>query len=57
MTDADLIYNALLRAERRLEDELIVPGPDSKYEITAGALVAIGHFREELGNGLARERR
>jgi hypothetical protein len=56
MTDADLIYNALLRAERRLEEALKEPGPDGAWEIRSGAFLAFRVLREEIGNGIARER-
>ena len=54
MTDADLIYNALLRAERRLEAEAaeIPEGRDARYRANA-ILRAIFAIREEVGNGLA----
>jgi hypothetical protein len=57
MTDADLIYKALLRAERRLEPELQQPGPDGAWEIRSGAILALRLIREEIGNGLSREGR
>lgn len=57
MTDADLIYNALLRAERRLE---AIAG-DGKYPVAGDlarpALIALETLREEIGRGLAEERR
>lgn len=56
MTDADLIYNALLRAEKRLEDvarDLTHP----QTERALVALTAVQIIREEIGNGLARESR
>jgi hypothetical protein len=57
MTDADLIYSALLRAERRLEDI----AKDGNYPIGADlaipALAALKTLREEIGNGLVGEGR
>jgi hypothetical protein len=57
MTDADLIYSALLRAERRLE----AIATDGNYPIAADlarpALIALQTLREEIGNGLTREAR
>jgi len=57
MTDADLIYNALLRAERRMEEDAKVPGPDGAWEIKSGAFLALRLLREEIGNGLSGEGR
>ena len=57
MTDADLIYNALLRAERRMEEDVKVPGPDGAWAIKSGAFLALRLLREEIGNGLSREGR
>jgi hypothetical protein len=54
MTDADLIYNALLRAEARLEKAL--PRPDGQA-VHRAVLEAVQTIREEIGNGLAAERR
>jgi hypothetical protein len=56
MTDADLIYNALLRAERRME------ALAARDTAMGGALADLGNaiiktIREEVGNGLAKERR
>lgn len=56
MTDADLIYNAILRAERRLE----ATAADNKYpraaEQALPAFIAMQTLREEIGNGLLGER-
>jgi hypothetical protein len=57
VTDADLIYNALLRAERRIEEEIAKPGPDGVWEVRSGAFLALRVLREEIGNGLAKEGR
>lgn len=56
MTDVYLIYSALLRAERRVEDTIaMAPYGDraiARYE--AGATMdALRLLREEIGNGLA----
>lgn len=55
MTDAELIYNALLRAERRLE---AISG-DGAFPVAASlarpALIALEALREEIGNALSRE--
>lgn len=57
MTDADLIYNALLRAERRLEET----ASDARYphaaDLARPALIALQTIREEIGNALAGEGR
>lgn len=57
MTDADLIYNALLRAERRLEATATDGGFPHAAEIARVALVAVQTVREEIGSGLAGESR
>lgn len=57
MTDADLIYNALLRAEKKVEAFL---QPDDPPEAQAQAHLAMGiiqTIREEIGNGLAERAR
>lgn len=60
MSDADLIYNACLRAERRLE-EMIERAPYGDRAIVRSevsiAMDAIRTLREEIGNGLSRESR
>lgn len=56
MTDADLIYNALLRAERRFEEWPECDPTMSPREARLGLLV-IQSIREELGNGLTKESR
>jgi len=57
MSDADLVYNALLRAERRLE----AIATDGNFPLAADlarpALIALQTLREELGNGLSKEGR
>lgn len=58
MTDADLIYNALLRAERKLEaraaDEVTSP---EVAKLNLAAFAALRTLREEIGNGLTGEGR
>lgn len=58
MSDADLIYNACLRAERKLEEraENLSGSPDVAIHVHA-CLTAIQALREEIGNGLSREER
>lgn len=56
MTDADLIYNALLRAERRMERDL-GQMTDTEYAQEYPAYRALVTLREEIGNGLAKEGR
>lgn len=53
MTDADLIYNALLRAERRYEAAAARTREDATraYRMFAKDIIQI--IREEVGNGLA----
>lgn len=54
MSDAELIYNALLRAERKLEP------PEGTAIMTAAMIERVAAFRalralrEEIGTGLAR---
>lgn len=57
MTDADLIYNALLRAEQRLEQTACDPAFPQAAELARVALIAAQTIRQEIGNGLAREGR
>lgn len=57
MTDADLVYNALLRAAKRLESEMGKPENAQSHEAMLGAFVAVETIREEIGNGLAAEGR
>lgn len=52
MSDADMIYNALLRAERRLED-----GANAGRPAPYAALLAPQTLREEIGNALSKEGR
>lgn len=56
MTDADLIYNACLRAERKIE-EAIVGHPPEMTIVARSAMATIRMLREEIGNGLAAESR
>lgn len=58
MSDADLIYNACLRAERKLEEraENLGGSPDVAIHVQV-CLTAIQTLREEIGNGLSREER
>ena len=56
MTDADLIYNACLRAEKRLEAIAKSPvHPD--LPIARAALLAVQTLREEIGTGMTKESR
>lgn len=55
MTDADLIYNACLRAERRLEAIATDGNHPVAADLARPALIALQTLREEIGNGLARE--
>lgn len=60
MTDAELIYNATLRAERRLErmcEEAATLGRASETPYLVSAYCVVKLLREEIGNGLAREGR
>lgn len=56
MSDADLIYNAMLRAERRME-ELMNQLPADAGHSARVAFAAIHIIREEIGNGLSTEGR
>jgi hypothetical protein len=56
VTDADLIYNALLRAERRLE-EWPDRDPTMRPEQARFGMLVIQSIREEIGSGLAKEGR
>lgn len=52
MTDTELIYNALLRAERRLEEKgRNAPNPD-KAALARFSLEIVAIIREEVGNGI-----
>ena len=54
MTDADLIYNALLRAGKRIEERMADLDVDgAAYGECCTVLYAIETIREEIGNGLA----
>ncbi|WP_300573646.1 hypothetical protein [Phenylobacterium sp.] len=53
--DAELIYNALLRAEKRVEEahnQLVEMG-SPRVTQTAAVFGAVQLIREEIGNGLA----
>lgn len=55
MSDAELIYNALLRAERKVEAELEAM-PPSQQKVSIGhweRLKTINLIRQEIGAGLA----
>lgn len=56
-TDADLIYNACLRAERRLEErvKLQADNPTRQFALQM-ILETVQTIREEIGTGIARER-
>ncbi len=58
MSDADLIYNACLRAERRIEERIRELGGSPTVALNLHVcLTAIQTLREEIGSGLAvRER-
>lgn len=53
MTDTDLIYNALLRAERRLEATATDGNYPQAAELARPALIALQTLREEIGGTLA----
>lgn len=57
MTDADLIYNALLRAERRLEATATDGAHPQAADLARPALIALQTLREEIGGGLSGEGR
>lgn len=57
MSDADLVYNALLRAERRLEAIATDGNHPLAADLARPALIALQTLREELGNGLSKEGR
>ena len=54
MSDADLIYNALLRAERKLE-EWPARDPTMRDDFSRLGFLIINAIREEVGNGLSKE--
>lgn len=57
MVDADLIYDAMLRVERRLEEKWCGAPVGSPQEASiTPTLVAVQMIREEIGRGLAAER-
>lgn len=53
MTDAEVIYNALLRAERRLESVATDGNYPQAAELARPALIAVHAIREEIGSALA----
>lgn len=56
-TDADLIYNACLRAERRLEERVKAQHGNPTAEYTLHLIQTVFQtLREEIGTGIARER-
>lgn len=59
MSDAELIYNACLRAERKLEARSRSLA-DAGKEIASLDVRGLGHLiamlREEIGNGIAEKR-
>lgn len=57
MTDADLVYNALLRAERRLEATATDSAFPQASDLARPALIALQTLREEIGSGLSGEGR
>lgn len=57
MTDADLIYNALLRAERRLEPPTGAVILDAAVMQQMAAFKALQTLREEIGRGLSEQGR
>lgn len=54
MKDAELIYSALLRAERRAEDAA-KEAPEPEKQKLVSVWLAVSTIREEIGNGLALE--
>lgn len=54
MTDAELIYNAILRAERRLEEAAKAPGlfPAERHAASR-QLRSVEILREEIGQGIS----
>jgi hypothetical protein len=54
MSDADLIYSALLRAERKLEKAVELAGSSPTVTHLTAAMVTARTIREEIGNGLAK---
>lgn len=57
MTDAQLIYNALLRAEQRLESGAAREADSGKRAFRMFACDLVQIIREEVGSGLAKEGR
>jgi len=58
MSDADLIYNACLRAERRIEERIsLLQQGDMQGTGLRLSLFAIQTLREEVGTGMTRESR
>lgn len=56
MTDADLVYAALLRAERQLEAVSADSNHPQAAELARPALIALHTLRSEIGRALAEER-
>lgn len=55
--DADLIYNACLRAERRIEERVKAQQGNPTTEYTLHLVQSVFQtLREEIGTGIARER-
>lgn len=53
MTDAELIYNAGLRAERRIEEKANAePAGSPQRSFYLSALLAVTTLREEIGKGI-----
>lgn len=57
MTDADLVYNAFLRAERRLEATANDGAYPRAAEVALTALATVQTLREEIGRALSEEGR
>lgn len=57
MSDADLIYNACLRVEKRLESAMEEAISTARYQEALAAYSVVQILREEIGNGLSRETR
>lgn len=57
MRNVELIYYAMLRAERRLETEMEgLPNPGSQRALNlAAASIAVAAIREEIGETLSKD--